>query len=199
MEDYSEILTFWFGHGETNLEVMNEKSSLWWNKDPALDKEIKTRFESHLVNFSNGELDAWQADSNGWLAIIILADQFSRNIYRDSPKAFALDAKAINLVHDGIRKAIDKKLRLIEQVFFNMPLMHSESMADQELSILQFKKIVESAQDEEKERLQVNVNYAVSHRDIIQRFGRYPHRNTALGRESTPEEIEFLQQPGSSF
>ncbi len=109
------------------------------------------------------------------------------------------DTRAINLVHDGIKNSVDKKLRLIEQVFFNMPLMHSESMDDQKLSISQFENIVECAQGEEKERLQGNLNYAVAHRDIIQRFGRYPHKNEILGRESTPEEIEFLKQPGSSF
>ncbi len=199
MDDYREILTFWFGHGNSNLEVLNEKLSLWWNKDPAMDEEIKSRFESRLLSLENGELDTWQTEPQGRLAMILLTDQFSRNIYRDTPMAFAFDALAVNLVHDGIHQAIDKKLRLVEQTFFNMPLMHSESMADQDLSILQFQAIVDCAHDEEKERLRDNLNYAVAHRDMIQRFGRYPYRNEILGRESTPEEIEFLKQPGSSF
>ncbi len=199
MESYHGILTFWFGGGITSLEVMNEKSALWWKKDPVLDEEIKTRFEPCLIALSKGELDAWQTEPKGRLAMIILTDKFSRNIYRDTPRAFAFDTRAINLVHDGIKNSVDKKLRLIEQVFFNMPLMHSESMDDQKLSISQFENIVECAQGEEKERLQGNLNYAVAHRDIIQRFGRYPHKNEILGRESTPEEIEFLKQPGSSF
>jgi len=199
MDQYSDILSFWFGHGESNLEVMNEKSSLWWKKDKDLDQEIREKFESRLIRFANGELEDWHSDSHGILAMIILADQFSRNIYRDKPDAFAFDARARLLVHDGINKGIDTQLRLIEQVFFNMPLMHSEAMVDQKLSISQFEKIVGNAQGEEIDRLQGNVKYAIAHKNIIERFGRYPHRNAILGRVSTPEEIEFLGQPGSSF
>ena len=199
MDDYYEILNFWFGDGETNLDIMDEKSSLWWKKGPNLDREIQTRFGETLTALANGALDTWQSEPRGWLAMIILADQFTRNIYRDTPDAFAFDAQARYLVHEGIKNRVDSKLRLIERVFFYMPLMHSESMDDQDLSISQFKIIVEYAQGEEQERLQGNLNYAHAHRDIIQQFGRYPHRNDILGRESTPEEIEFLKKPGSSF
>jgi uncharacterized protein (DUF924 family) len=199
MDHYSEILSFWFGHGVSNLDVMNEKSSLWWKKDKDFDQEIRDKFESSLIRFANDDLEDWLREPHGVLAIIILADQFSRNIYRDMPDAFAFDAKARLLVHDGINKGTDTQLRLIEQVFFNMPLMHSEAMEDQILSISQFEKIVGKAQGEEIDRLEGNVKYAIAHKDIIERFGRYPHRNAILGRESTPEEIEFLGQPGSSF
>lgn len=199
MDHYSEILSFWFGHGVSNLEVMNEKASLWWKKDKDFDQEIRDKFESSLIRFANDDLEDWLREPHGVLAIIILADQFSRNIYRDMPDAFAFDAKARLLVHDGINKGTDTQLRLIEQVFFNMPLMHSEAMEDQILSISQFEKIVGKAQGEEIDRLQGNVKYAIAHKDIIERFGRYPHRNAILGRESTAEEIEFLGQPGSSF
>lgn len=199
MDQYSDILSFWFGHGESNLDVMNEKSVLWWKKDKDFDQEIREKFESRLIRFSNGELEDWRSDPHGALALIILADQFSRHIYRDMPDAFAFDAKARLLVHDGIKKGTDTQLRLIEQVFFNMPLMHSEAMEDQIISISQFEKIVGNAQGEEIDRLQGNVKYAIAHKDIIERFGRYPHRNAILGRVSTPEEIEFLGQPRSSF
>lgn len=199
MDHYSEILSFWFGHGVSNLEVMNEKASFWWKKDKDFDQEIRDKFESSLIRFANDDLEDWLREPHGVLAIIILADQFSRNIYRDMPDAFAFDAKARLLVHDGINKGTDTQLRLIEQVFFNMPLMHSEAMEDQILSISQFEKIVGKAQGEEIDRLQGNVKYAIAHKDIIERFGRYPHRYAILGRESTAEEIEFLGQPGSSF
>ena len=142
MEHYSDILSFWFGHGVSNLEVMNEKSSLWWKKDKEFDQEIREKFEPSLIRFANGELDDWFKEPQGVLAMVILADQFSRNIYRDKPGAFAFDSKARLLVHDGINKGTDTQLRLIEQVFFNMPLMHSEAMEDHILSISQFEKIV---------------------------------------------------------
>ena len=127
MRNYQEILSFWFGRGATNLEVIAEKSSLWWKKSPGLDKEIKHRFESLLLQMKNDELEGWKESADGFLAMILLADQFSRNIYRDTPAAFENDQLAISLCQEGMQSGKDRELKLIERVFFYMPLMHSES------------------------------------------------------------------------
>ena len=131
--------------------------------------------------------------------MIILADQFSRNMYRDTPRAFENDALALSWCKGGLESGVDRELRPIERVFLYMPLEHSESVEDQHRSVTMFTELAQSVPAQQRKLFDGYIDYAVRHRDIVQRFGRFPHRNAILGRESTEEEVAFLQQPGSSF
>jgi uncharacterized protein (DUF924 family) len=197
--NHQEILSFWFGYGSSNQDVIQDKSALWWKKSPALDAEIKQRFEPCLISLKNNRLEDWKSTASSILAMILLADQFSRNIYRDTPAAFESDPLAASLCLQGIQDRKDSELKLVERVFFYMPLMHSESDELQDKSVELFTHIVDTSEPGEKKYFQGNLDYAIQHRDIVKRFGRYPHRNKILGRQSTPEESEFLKTPGSSF
>ena len=199
MSAYQDVLTYWFGNRTGNLDVINEKSSLWWKKDESLDKDIKQRFGPDLQRLKNGELTAWDSSTQAQLAMIILADQFSRNIYRNTPESFAADPLAVSLTIEGMDTGKDLKLRLVERIFFYMPLMHAESIELQDKSVAKYTDCMNESTEAEKKSFHNHLDYAIKHRDIIERFGRFPHRNKILDRGSISEEIEFLKQPGSSF
>ena len=193
------ILEFWFGSDPDDSVVAKEKSALWWLKNTQIDNEIRQRFESWVAKAAGGELWRWQTTPRGRLALILLTDQFPRNIYRDSAGAFTHDSKAMAWSLDGIKQGLDLKLRPIERVFFYLPLEHAESLEHQERSVKYFGQLVSNVGPEQKRTFQEYLDFAVRHRDVIARFGRFPHRNKILGRESTHEELAFLDQPGSSF
>jgi len=193
------ILDFWFGSNPDDSAVAKEKSALWWSKNASIDDEIRQRFESSVIRSAAGEFADWQSNPRGRLALLLLTDQFPRNIYRDSPRAFAHDSKALAWSLDGIERGQDLKLRMIERVFFYLPLEHSESLRHQEKSVKYFRELFSMVSPESKPIFEEYLNFAVRHRDIIARFGRFPHRNKILGRESTTDEIAFLTEPGSSF
>ena len=200
MSDLAEdILGFWFGHAASNLDVITEKSGLWWKKETELDAIILKQYGTALQRLVNGELDELRNDARNHLALVILADQFPRNMYRGTAAAFATDPLAIALTLEGIDEKKDIQLRLVERVFFYMPLIHAESIDIQDGAVSLFSQLVESAEKEEKKAFEANLDYAIRHRAIIDRFGRFPHRNTILGRQSTIEESAFLNQPGSAF
>ena len=179
METPQSILDFWWG----------EAASKWWAKDPAFDLEVKRRFEPTLEAAIRGELNDWREEPESCLAYIVLLDQFSRNIYRDSARSFAQDAQALTASLEGQAKLFDRKLSPSQRVFFYMPMMHSENRKMQARSLAAYEKLGEKE----------NLDFAKQHADIVERFGRFPHRNKYLGRLSTPEELEFLKQPHSSF
>ena len=193
------ILDFWFGSNPDDGVVAKEKSALWWSKSPEIDGEIRQRFESSVIRAAAGELSDWQWTAEGRLALILLMDQFPRNLYRDSPGAFAHDSKALAWSLEGIGQGMDIKLRPIERVFFYLPLEHSEALEHQEQAVMHFRKLVDAVGADRKDIFTEYLDFAVRHRDIIARFGRFPHRNKILGRESTAEESAFLAEPGSSF
>jgi len=199
LEQAESILEYWFGTEADDLVAANQHTALWWKKNPQVDQEIRERFASLLDAAAAGNLDGWLTRPRGRLAMIILADQFSRNMYRDTPRSFAFDPLAQIWCKAGLDSGADRLLRPVERVFFNLPLEHSESLEDQHRSVALFKSLAESVPDEHRELFDGYLKYAERHRDIVQRFGRFPHRNAILGRESTEEEIAFLQQPGSSF
>ena len=199
MSKYQNVLTYWFGNCTGNLDVINEKSGLWWKKDESLDNDIKHRFGPDLHRLKNGELTAWGSSTQAQLAMIILADQFSRNIYRNTPESFAVDPLVVSMTIEGMDTGKDLKLRLVERIFFYMPLMHAESIELQDKSVDKFTDCMNESTETEKKSFHNNLEYAIKHREIVERFGRFPHRNKILDRESTLEEIEFLKQPGSSF
>ncbi len=200
-EKQARILDFWFGNPGEGEVPPPELSRMWWAKDQKTDDYIRNNFESLLINAREGKLREWEKTPRGELALIILLDQFSRNIYRDTPGAFSQDAQALETAAKGIEKGFDKGLHPVMRVFFYMPFMHSEDLEMQERSIALFGGLERdfTSPPELAKMLSSNRDYAERHYSIIKRFGRYPHRNAILGRESTYGEIEFLKQPGSSF
>lgn len=196
-----KILNFWFGEMKNNGMPDTKKQKMWWIKDKELDNLIKKKFEKHLTLAKSLEFDEIKENPKEILAVVILLDQFSRNIYRDNPRSFAQDNIALNIVLKGIQKGLDKKMKAVERAFFYMPLMHSEDIGVQEKSVECFSGLEAEYKDNDDFAHLVTQNrkYAVLHYDIIQKFGRYPHRNKILDRKSTSEEMEFLKGPGSFF
>lgn len=189
-----EVLEFWLGPEAERDTPSKEVSSRWWKKDPAFDAEIRRRFEPAMAAAGNRELDSWTRSPRGRLAIVVLLDQFTRNVYRNSGRMFENDAYAQSLVLDAVAAGEDTQLRSAERYFLYMPLMHAEDLELQDRAVTLFERLAADAPKHAD-----GLKYAKAHRDIIARFGRFPHRNEWLGRQSTPEELEFLKQPGSSF
>lgn len=186
-----DILRFWFGSldhpdGGTYRKV-------WFSKDPAFDREILTRFKETYHRAAAGDFDFWQQTAPGCLALILLLDQFPRNMFRDSPQAFATDQKALSIAQHAIRQGFDQVLPPIQRWFVYLPFMHSENLEQQQQCVELFQTL------REHPAITSAYTYALKHRDVIQQFGRFPHRNAILKRESTMAESEFLKQPGSSF
>jgi uncharacterized protein (DUF924 family) len=176
----ADVLQFWFD------ELTPED---WWRKNPALDRRIAARFGATLAAAARCELFAWRATARDRLAEVIVLDQFSRNIHRDTAAAFANDALGLALAQEAVARGCDRELPPAERAFLYLPWMHSESALIHEEALRLF-----AAPGLEK-----NLDFERRHKAIIDRFGRYPHRNAVLGRASTADELEFLKQPGSSF
>lgn len=175
-----DVLKFWF-------EDLTPQDH--FKKSDELDALIRDRFLLTLEKTVLGECPHWRTSAKGCLAQVILLDQFSRNIFRDSPRAFAQDSLALAVAQDAIVKGFDKQLKVTERAFLYMPFMHSESLRVHETAVELFAQ----------PGLEFNLGFEIQHKKIIERFGRYPHRNEILGRESSQEELEFLKGPGSSF
>ena len=190
----SAVLDFWFlpapapGHNRFRPE--------WFRKDAAFDEAIRLRFGSLVEDALAGGLREWETSAAGGLARILLLDQFTRNMFRGTARAFAGDAAALALAQALVSGGQDKNLPPIRRMFVFLPFEHSESRLDQERSVALFAALRREGQDA---IFDSTYDYAVRHRDIVGRYGRFPHRNEVLGRASTPEEIAFLQEPGSSF
>ncbi|MBI3015983.1 MAG: DUF924 domain-containing protein [Candidatus Tectomicrobia bacterium] len=191
-------MRFWFGEAG-DRERIADRIRFWFQGGEGVDRAIQTEFAGDVERAAAGRLDRWKESARGRLALIILLDQFSRNIYRDTPGAFANDAQARELCLEGLRTGVDRDLGTFERAFFYLPLEHSEDIALQERSVRCFQELLDGVGPEWKETFSSFLDYAVRHRDVVKRFGRFPHRNEILGRASTPEETEFLRQPGSSF
>lgn len=199
MNTVESILHFWFGSSADDAEVIREKWDLWWKKNSHVDDEIRKRFEATLQAEHQGERASWGKNPRGQLARIIVLDQFPRNMYRGAARAFAFDERALGLAGVALGQGMDKALRLVERVFMYMPFEHSEDSNDQQTSETLFTALVAAAPDSQKSVFRDFLEYAVRHKAIIDRFGRFPHRNALLGRKSTPEELTFLNGADSSF
>lgn len=199
METRESIREFWFGTQADDDAVSSEKSTLWWAKDGATDALMLQRFEQALERAASGALDDWAATPAGRLALILLTDQFPRNMYRNTAKAFAYDGMALKWCKEGVALGAERQLRPIERVFFYLPLEHSEALGDQDMAVSLFERLLQDVPPEQKTVFAGFHDFAVRHRVIIERFHRFPHRNAILGRASTPEEAAFLRQKGSSF
>jgi uncharacterized protein (DUF924 family) len=199
VNEAEEVLTFWFGPPDARGRSDAAHSARWWRKDPAFDAEISARFGAQHAAVLANERESWLASPRGRLAYVIVLDQFSRNMFRGSARAFAGDARALAAARAGVEGGDDRTLGPDERPFLYMPLMHSEDPAAQDRCVALFAGWREQAPEEDRARLAGMLKYAEQHRDIVHRFGRFPHRNAVLGRASTPEEIEFGKQPESSF
>lgn len=198
-ETIESVLLFWFGDSADDATVAARQAALWWQKRAETDATITSRFEDLVSRASAGELAQWSATPEGRLALIILLDQFPRNMYRNSPRAFACDPQARNLCLEGLQKGHDQRLRPIQRVFFYLPLEHAEDRALQARSVELFEALDVLTQGSGGANLASYAEFARQHQRIIERFGRFPHRNAILGRHSTVEEVAFLKTPGSSF
>jgi uncharacterized protein (DUF924 family) len=198
METVESLHACWFG-GKADEAAADRQSKLWWSKSATLDAELATRFTPMVEAARAGMLDGWADTAQGALAFILLTDQLPRNIYRNTPAAFASDPMARAVAVDGIERGMDRELTLIERAFFYLPLEHAESLADQDRSVSLYTQLSEEAPASQGERYRNFLDYAIRHRRVIEQFGRFPHRNAIIGRQSTPEELAFLQEPGSSF
>ncbi len=194
-----DVLAFWFGPEAGDSKTAESQKKLWWSKDAVVDAEIRERFGALVAAAAGGAHREWAREPRGRLALILLFDQFPRNIYRDTPQAFAHDGLALRLALDGIAAEADRSLRAIERVFFYLPLEHAESPEMQERSVALFEGLRDSVAEADRSAFDGYLDFARRHRDIVQRFGRFPHRNLILGRASTAEETAFLQLPGSGF
>lgn len=195
----ASVLAYWFGSAGDDGAVAARQAHLWWGRDPADDAEIRRRYAPLVAAAGRGDLEAWKASAQGRLALILLMDQFSRSIHRDRPEAFALDNLAQEVCRAGLAVGADRALRAIERVFFYLPLEHAESLALQDESVVRFRTLRETAAPAASAVFDDYLQYALRHRDVIARFGRFPHRNRILGRASTAAELAFLAEPGSSF
>jgi uncharacterized protein (DUF924 family) len=182
-----DVLEFWFGSGAE----YGKRHKHWFEKDVAFDAEIRSRFLALHERLASGH--EWLDPARACLARILVLDQFPRNMFRGTPRAFASDALALAAARHAVAQRYDVGVLPVERVFVYLPFEHSEALADQEQACRLCQPL--AAYPETADTLR----YAIAHRDIIQRFGRFPHRNAILGRESTPDELEFLRQPGSSF
>ncbi|MCE5316771.1 MAG: DUF924 domain-containing protein [Parachlamydia sp.] len=193
-----EILQFWFGPLKNSEEYAEDRNTLWFSANEVFDAEIRQRYESMIQEASQSLLD-WKGTPQGRLGLILLLDQFTRNAYRNTPQAFACDALAQQVALEGIARGDDLQLRPIERCFFYLPLEHAEDLALQELSIAKFDHLVSDLPESQREDYQGYADYAGHHYRIIKRFGRFPHRNAILGRESTQDEVQYLTGSLSSF
>ncbi len=199
METPKTIRAFWFGTETDDLAVIKAYSHRWWSKKDEVDREIKLRFEPAMRLAKEHALEHWAGEPHGLLALILLTDQFPRNAYRDTPDAFVFDSIARSWCRAGVQSGAHLRLRPIERVFFYLPLEHSESLPDQEHSVALYEELIAGLDARMRSEFEGYLWFAKRHEEIIRRFGRFPHRNRILGRESTPEEIAFLQEKGSSF
>jgi uncharacterized protein (DUF924 family) len=191
MSQAKEILDFWFG--SPNEADYGKPKSFWFKKKPEFDEELQIRFLTDYQKAAAGYLDEWVTSADSCLALILLLDQFPRNMFRDTPQAFATDWEALSAAQHAIAQGYDQKLLPVQRWFIYLPFEHSENLDHQRQAVRLFQQL---SNDPDSASC---IDYAIRHMQVIQRFGRFPHRNEILGRVSTAEEKEFLKQTGSSF
>jgi len=188
-----DILAFWFGDGKLDDKTMQR----WFRRDDAFDAQIREKFGALHAKAAAGGLLDWFGDPHGELALVLVLDQFSRNLYRDDPRAFAQDGRALAIANDLWFSGRAKTLTVPQRMFVLLPFQHSEDLSIQRTGVAEYEKL--AAEPDAPAMLAMALDFAKQHAAIIERFGRFPHRNAVLGRESTPEERAFLEQPGSRF
>ena len=200
--DTSTLLDFWFEDSIETSEAYEHRSGVWFaNTDPNFDSEVKKRFESFIEPVFAGEASQYEESPRGILALIIILDQFPRNIYRGTPRAFQYDSEALRLSLKAIDREDFRSLSYVERLFMFMPLQHVEDMELQNYSVKMFGTLSDVVKDDPVlcQAAQNSLEYAILHRDIIQDYGRFPHRNAILNRTSTQEEIDYLNSGAENF
>jgi uncharacterized protein (DUF924 family) len=190
MKDYQVVLDYWFGDGSDPARRQRE---LWFAGSARVDADVRERFLPEVEHAERGELDHWRATPGACLALVILLDQFPLMIFRGEARGYRDGDLALPVARHLVERSFDADFTPSERLFAYLPFEHSEDMADQDRALELFGKV------RELPGMATAYDYAVKHWEVVKRFGRFPHRNAALGRESTPEEIEFLKQPGSGF
>jgi len=194
-----ELLDYWFGDKDDDAEAGERQAALWWGQSTETDDLLSGQYGQAASAAAAGTLDHWTGSPRGRLALILLLDQLPRVIHRGTRGAFAQDEKARRVATQGLSSGADQLLRPIERVFFYLPFEHSEDRADQLRSVELYENLAADVPEKWQESFDFYLDFAVRHLKIIDRFGRFPHRNAILERESTPEELEFLKEPGSGF
>ncbi len=213
MDEALRVREFWFGKSLTGPLAQNElpalgqtlhrRASLWFASNSPLmqqqDERIRSGFQTLVERATRGELAAWADSPRRRLSLIILLDQFPRHIYRGTPQAFASDGEALTLALSGLQSAADGALNIVERLFFYMPLQHAESTEVQDESVGAYRRLAAESPVELRSTFEESLQFAEEHRALIRQFGRFPHRNRILGRESTPEEVAYLAKVGEQF
>ncbi len=193
------ILKFWFKEQQLSAPQIDGRMDVWFGEDAVFDEEVTRNFSQDVEDASEGRLDHWASDQRGRLALILLLDQFRRNIYRSKAEAFKKDKAALKLCVEGAMEKKDQGLSPIERVFFYMPLQHAESRKVQEKSCEIYNKLADAVSPTYKETFETVAQFAELHADIVGQYGRFPHRNAILGRENTPEEDLYLAGDAPTF
>ena len=204
MDEARSVRDFWFGKLPLSAEGFNRRMPFWFGDESSAlrqrrDQHIRVRFGALVERATRGELASWADGPRRRLSLILLLDQFPRSMFRRTGRAFATDAEALALTLSGMQSAADAALEVVERIFFYMPLQHAESLEVQEESVAAYRRLLSEAPPELHEHFSSALRSAENHRAIIERFGRFPYRNDALGRSSTPQERDWLSEGGSSF
>ena len=194
-----QVLSFWFGTLDEDGHAAPAHAQRWWKKDPAFDEELRRRFADLHDAILGGARERWLDSARGRLAYVIVLDQLSRNLFRDTPKMFAADPLALRVAEESISLGFDRALRGDERSFLYLPFMHSEDLRRQERCVVLFTAFRDEQSGPSRDRIEANLRFAEQHRDIVARWGRFPHRNEILARDSSIAELAFLEEPGSSF
>lgn len=195
-----EVLSYWFGdHGPDDPTTGSGQAGLWWGQAEQTDRELAERFGVTHEAASRGELDAWASQPEGRVALVLVLDQLSRNLDRGTPRAFANDQAALRLTLEAIELGEDRARPFFHRVFLYMPFQHIERLVVQDQGCRMFERLRDECSEAHRELARKYLDFMRRHRDIVARFGRFPHRNAILGRPSSAEELHFLTQPGSSF
>jgi len=193
------VLSFWFREQNLDAPQIDRRMDIWFGGSPEFDDEIRTMFMNDIQRASAGELDHWGEQPRGRLALILLLDQFRRNVYRGTADAYAKDQVALKLCVEGAMQKKDEGLTPIQRVFFYMPLQHSESKKVQAKSVALYRQLAAAVSPTFRETFETVVSFAELHHDIVDQFGRFPHRNAVLGRQNTEAENEFLSDGSPDF
>jgi uncharacterized protein (DUF924 family) len=193
------VLEFWFGDQPDSPEAIAARIALWFGADPAFDERIRELFDGLPSRAQRGDFDSWRQEARTSLALVLVFDQFPRNLYRGSAQSFAYDSLAREVAVAAIASRFDAELAPLEAMFFYLPLEHSEDMHSQERCVSLVRRLVERAPVDQRPQFESFLSYAIRHREVVRRFGRFPHRNAILGRRSTREELSYLESGGETF
>jgi uncharacterized protein (DUF924 family) len=199
VESPEAVLDFWFGDSLRFPSSVPARVQLWFTASAEFDREIRERFSCLPDRAQRGELDRWSRGPESALALVLVLDQFPRNLFRGSARAFEFDSKALEIAAEAVDARFDDALAPLQASFLYLPFEHSEDLTNQERSVELFEQLVRRAPPELANTFEQSADYARRHRNVVQRFGRFPSRNAALGRQSTPDEISYLESGGETF